>query len=178
MTAKNQTSQTTKQARLSVRHFFSPASCALAQDIIWEKNENLSLFRLIDFVQCTLPALLPLWFVSELYYNENLSATDYATLDASFELRLINPHGKIISLLQMAPTPPDPAKPLTLQRFIVNLSGAIKYENEGTYTFELHGRLNQDAYEPLLSRNLKLQKLDAPVLMPDMLAINSSETAP
>lgn len=146
MTAKRQ-----KKSK-GIQHYYSPVGCMLCQDVLHEKNELVSLLRIIDQVVLPLPARIQLWFVAEFACNYELDHANFHDLNAIFQLRLRNPKGDVFELVDITASPHPPERPLTIQRFMVNLTGGIAFQSEGHYTFELHGKIHDDEYELLMSR--------------------------
>lgn len=159
MSKEAQIERVSRAAVKSFKDYFLPTGITLSQDALMEQGGNVSLLRLVDTFQCPLPTPLPLWVSAEFAYNNRMSPADYAGLNPSFELRLVNPHGKSFTIGQLAAHPPDTTGSLSVMRVLMNVSGAVTYQNEGLYTFELYGRLDEADYELLLQRGFTVKRL-------------------
>lgn len=154
-------SQTSKPSVKPITFYYTPVSAVLCQDVLTEKNDLVSLFRLIDSATATLPTRFLLWFVGELACNDGITETEFQAAEISLELRLRNPESKNFTLVSMTPTKHTIERTLTIQRFMIDLTGAILFQNEGKYTFELWGRVLDGEFELLLSRWLNVKAAKA-----------------
>ena len=163
MSKKRNLSQTEQSIwDVQLQHHYRPVGCILCQDVLIENNGNISFFRLVDFVAAPLPVHLQLWLIAEFAYNPLFTHEQFIASNTKFELRLKNPLGKIVVIGEATPNPPEQNKPALFFRMVMNLSGMISFENEGTYEFLLYETSSTKTQELVISRPFFIRKLAAP----------------
>jgi hypothetical protein len=148
-----------KKDTQSLIDLYLPVSCTLCQDVMMELNGNVSILRILDFVQMPLPSRIGMFLVCDFAYNPQLKREFYAGKDVTFEVELVNPKGEHFPLVRTTPNPPEEERPMVFSRLLFDLGGAVEFVNSGTYVFQVYGRIGKSDRERVMIRPFCIQQL-------------------
>lgn len=141
-------------------------SIIISRDLIVGKDNTLSCIRLCDELAIIGEQTGPIWpqinICIEFYRQMDKAVTDFNAADLSLKVVLRNPAGKLSEITENKVNRLMNDDSWTISRLILPLTGYLGFKGTGNYYIEVLGKSGDGAYQPLLSRLLRVKRVDSP----------------